>query len=114
MLRKKKTFKPKKKQEYVIDNDYSEEYSPEYRNYLLYNVLETSFKNRLQLASIQVLLLVIIILLSLKFFGWITAVVLGIVFGLVIVHIIAVGITPSVPAEDDDYSEKYEGEDVMK
>ena len=50
-----------------------------------FTIVDASWRNRLQLGSIQVMLGVISVFLSLHFFGWITAIVTGVVLGFVVI-----------------------------
>ncbi len=80
-----------------LDEEYGDEVDDEFDDMLQYlerqvevnqmmsfsRILDSINSNRMQLGSIQLALVVISVLLSLEFFGWITALVIGLVLGFV-------------------------------
>ncbi len=81
----------------VVDNEYDDEIDDEFNEMLaslergiddyqtrsFSKIFDNIISNRMQLGSIQLTLVVISVLLSLQFFGWITALVIGLVLGFV-------------------------------
>ena len=82
--------------------DSDESHIGDFQTTMLYYLIEHSLRGRTQFGSIQIMLLVICVLLALHFFGWVTALVVGIVLGLLVFFTLVVAISP------------YPGADVLE
>ena len=70
---------------------------------VLFNIFDNSMRNRFQLGSIQIMLLNICILLALHFFGWIAALIIGIVLGGIVLISLMVALAPRLDPEEMDF-----------
>ena len=75
----------------------------DFQERVLFHMFDNSMRNRFQLGSIQIMLLVICILLTLHFFGWIAALVIGIVLGVIVLISLMVALAPRLDPEDMDF-----------
>ena len=97
---------PKKASPVILfktDEPQSEDDFENYKDYqerLLLHVFDNSMRSRFQLATIQIMLLSICILLSLHFFGWIAALVVGGVLGALVIMSLIIVLSDPITLED--------------
>lgn len=67
---------------------------------LLLHVFDNSMRSRLQLATIQIMLLSVCALLGLHFFGWIAALAIGVLLGALVIMSLIIVLSDPITLED--------------